>query len=39
MRLLALLLVSTATVMAVDVSGIIKLDAPQPKRPPLPAHA
>ena len=36
MRLLALLLVSTATVMAADVSGIIKLDGPQPKRPPLP---
>ena len=36
MRLLALLLVSTATVMAADVSGIIKLNGPQPKRPPLP---
>ena len=36
MRLLALLLVSTATAIAADVSGIIKLDGPQPKRPPLP---
>jgi len=36
MRLLALLLVSTATAIAADVSGVIKLDGPQPKRPPLP---
>ena len=36
MRLLALLLVSTATTIAADVSGVIKLDGPQPKRPPLP---
>ena len=36
MRLLALLLVSTATVMAADVSGVIRFDGAQPKRPPLP---
>jgi hypothetical protein len=35
MRLLALLLISTAAAMAADISGIIKLDGPQPKRPPL----
>ena len=36
MRLLALLLVSTATAIAANVSGVIKLDGPQPKSPPLP---
>jgi len=36
MKLITLLLISTATVMSADISGIIKLDGPQPKRPPLP---
>ena len=36
MRILALLFLSAATVIAAEVSGVIKLDGPQPKRPPLP---
>tara|TARA_Y100000588_G_scaffold115581_1_gene126625 strand:+ start:106 stop:810 length:705 start_codon:yes stop_codon:yes gene_type:complete len=36
MRILTLLFLSAATAIAAEVSGIIKLDGPQPKRPPLP---
>ena len=36
MRTLTLLFISAAAAMAADISGIIKLDGPQPKRPPLP---
>ena len=36
MRTLTLLFISAAAAMAVDISGIIKLDGPQPKRSPLP---
>ena len=36
MRTLTLLFISAGAAMAADISGIIKLDGPQPKRPPLP---
>ena len=36
MKLITLLLISTVTTMAADISGVIKLDGPRPKRPPLP---
>ena len=36
MRTLTLLFISAAAATAADVSGLIKLDGPQPKRPPLP---
>jgi len=36
MRILTLLFLSAATAIAAEVSGVIKLDGPQPKRPPLP---
>ena len=36
MRTLPLLFISAAAAMAADISGIIKLDGPHPKRPPLP---
>ena len=36
MRTLTLLFISASAAMAADISGIIKLDGPQPKRPPLP---
>ena len=35
MRTLTLLILSAATALAADVSGVIKLNGPQPKRPPL----
>ena len=35
MRTLTLLFISAGAAMAADISGIIKLDGPQPKRPPL----
>ena len=35
MRVLTLLFLSAATAIAAEVSGVIKLDGPQPKRPPL----
>ena len=36
MRTLTLLFISAVAATAADISGIIKLDGPQPKRPPLP---
>ena len=36
MRTLTLLFISASAAMAADISGIIKLDGPQPKRSPLP---
>ena len=36
MRTLTLLFISAAAATAADVSGLIKLDGPQPKSPPLP---
>ena len=36
MRVLTLFILSAATAIGADVSGVIKLNGPKPKRPPLP---
>ena len=36
MRTFTLLFLSAVTAIGADISGVIKLDGPQPKRPPLP---